>query len=82
MLGFILTQYSIHIKMQINIISAMTLPEWNPCLSESDFSYSGDLIPDLCLFAESYLGFVFFKASFGDNLAPLQTQQYIESTVK
>lgn len=33
----------------------MTLPEWNPCLKESDFKYTGDLINDLCSFAEVYL---------------------------
>lgn len=132
------------------IISAMTLPEWNPCLKESDFHYTGELIPDLCSFAEVYskkvtpkmvkislglrapdlyeitkdgireipdtfkkvlvnyftqmqkkniihtdnieslaisflalnFGFVFFKASFGDELTELNTKEYIESSVR
>lgn len=132
------------------IEAAMTLPEWNPCLKESDFKYTGDLIDDLCSFAEVYLkkvtpkmvkislglrspdlyeitrdgireipdtfkkvlvqyftqmrkqdkiqtedieslavaflamnfGFVFFKASFGDELTELQSKEYIESSVR
>ena len=132
------------------IEAAMTLPEWNPCLKESDFKYTGDLINDLCSFAEVYLkkvtpkmvkislglrspdlyeitrdgireipdtfkkvlvqyftqmrkqdkiqtedieslavaflamnfGFVFFKASFGDELTELQSKEYIESSVR
>ena len=132
------------------IEAAMTLPEWNPCLKESDFKYTGDLINDLCSFAEVYLkkvtpkmvkislglrspdlyeitrdgireipdtfkkvlvqyftqmrkqdkiqtedieslavaflamnfGFVFFKASFGDELTELQSKEYMESSVR
>lgn len=132
------------------IEAAMTLPEWNPCLKESDFKYTGDLINDLCSFAEVYLkkvtpkmvkislglrspdlyeitrdgireipdtfkkvlvqyftqmrkqdkiqtedieslavaflamnfGFVFFKASFGNELTELQSKEYIESSVR
>ena len=132
------------------IEAATTLPEWNPCLKESDFKYTGDLIDDLCSFAEVYLkkvtpkmvkislglrspdlyeitrdgireipdtfkkvlvqyftqmrkqdkiqtedieslavaflamnfGFVFFKASFGDELTELQSKEYIESSVR
>ena len=132
------------------IEAAMTLPEWNPCLKESDFKYTGDLIDDLCSFAEVYLkkvtpkmvkislglrspdlyditrdgireipdtfkkvlvqyftkmrkqnkiqtedieslavaflamnfGFVFFKASFGEELTELQSKEYIESSVR
>ena len=132
------------------LISAMTLSEWNPCLKESDFHYTGELIPDLCSFAEVYskkvtpkmvkislglrapdlyeitkdgireipdtfkkvlinyftqmqqknkihtdnieslaisflalnFGFVFFKASFGDELTELNTKEYIESSVR
>lgn len=37
------------------IVSAMELPEWNPCLKESDFVYTGDLESDLISFAEVYL---------------------------
>lgn len=129
--------------------SAMTLPEWNPCLKESDFEYTGDLIKDLCSFAKVYsskvtpemakislglrspdlyditkdgireipdtfkkvlveyftkmqeqgkiqtddieslaitflainFGYVFFKASFGDELTELCSKEYIESSV-
>ena len=132
------------------IATAMTLPEWNPCLREEDFRYTGELINDLCSFANVYLrkvtprmvkislglrspdlyditkdgireipdtfkrvlvkyftemrqqkkintddieslaiaflslnfGFVFFKASFGDDLTELQTEEYIESSVR
>lgn len=132
------------------IAAAMTLPEWNPCLKESDFEYTGELIKDLCSFAEVYskkvtpkmvkislglrspdlyevtkdrireipdtfknvlvryfsemqkqdkiqtddieslavaflamnFGYVFFKASFGDELTELQSKEYIESSVR
>ena len=132
------------------IIAAMSLPEWNPCLREEDFEYTGELINDLCYFSEVYLGkvtpkmvkvslglrspdlyelskdgimeipetfkrvlvsyftkmlelnklhtdnveslavaflamnfgFVFFKASFGDELTKLQIKEYIDSSVR
>ena len=132
------------------IEAAMSLPEWNPCLREEDFEYTGDLIKDLCSFSEVYFrkvtpkmvkislglrspdlydltkdgimeipdtfkrvlvryftkmqelhklqtddieslavaflamnfGFVFFKASFGDELTELQTKEYIDSSVR
>lgn len=132
------------------IVAAMSLPEWNPCLKESDFKYTGELVEDLCSFAEVYskkvtpkmvkislglrspdlyeitkdgireildtfkkvlvqyftemqkqnkihtddieslavaflainFGYVFFKASFGDELTELQTKEYIESSVR
>lgn len=130
------------------IIAAMSLPEWNPCLREEDFEYTGELINDLRSFSEVYLrkvtpkmvrvslglrspdlydltkagikeipdtfkrvlvryftemqdklqtddieglavaflamnfGFVFFKASFGDELTELQTKEYIDSSVR
>ena len=132
------------------IVAAMSLPEWNPCLKESDFKYTGELAEDLCSFAEVYskkvtpkmvkislglrspdlyeitkdgireipdtfkkvlviyftemqkqnkihtddieslavaflainFGYVFFKASFGDELTELQTKEYIESSVR
>ena len=132
------------------IEAAMSLPEWNPCLKESDFEYTGELMKDLCSFAEVYLrkvtpkmvkvslglrspdlyeitkdgireipdtfkrvlvkyftemqkqnkiqtddieslavaflalnfGYVFFKASFGDELTELQSKEYIESNVR
>lgn len=132
------------------VVAAMSLPEWNPCLRESDFEYTGELLEDLCSFAEVYLkkvtpkmvkislglrspdlyevtkdgireipdtfkkvlvkyftemqkqnkiqtddieslavaflamnfGYVFFKASFGDELTELQTKEYIEGSVR
>lgn len=132
------------------VVAAMSLPEWNPCLRESDFEYTGELLKDLCSFAEVYLkkvtpkmvkislglrspdlyeitkdgireipdtfkkvlvkyftemqkqnkiqtddieslavaflamnfGYVFFKASFGDELTELQSKEYIESSVR
>lgn len=132
------------------IIAAMSMPEWNPCLREEDFDYTGDLIKDLCSFSEVYFrkvtpkmvkvslglrspdlydltkdgikeipdtfkrvlvsyftkmqelhklqtddieslavaflamnfGFVFLKASFGDELTELQTKEYIDSSVR
>lgn len=36
------------------ITAAMSLPEWNPCLREDDFVYTGDLMKDLCSFSEIY----------------------------
>ncbi|MGN0481808.1 MAG: TetR/AcrR family transcriptional regulator [Lachnospiraceae bacterium] len=130
--------------------AAMSLPEWNPCLEESDFQYTGQLIADLCGFAGVYLekvtprmvmislglrspdlydvtrdgirkipdtfkkvlvkyftemqkqnklqtddieslavsflamnfGFVFFKASFGNELTGLDSKEYIENSVR
>lgn len=132
------------------ITAAMSLPEWNPCLREEDFAYTGDLMKDLCSFSEIYFkkvtpkmvqvslglrspelydvtkngiqeipdtfkkvlvhyfsemkrehklqsddieslavsflamnfGFVFFKASFGDQLTELETKEYIDSSVR
>lgn len=132
------------------IIAAMSLPEWNPCLREEDFEYTGDLVKDLCFFSEVYLkkvtpkmvkislglrspdlyditkdgikeipdtfkrvlicyftkmkelgklqtddieslaiaflamnfGFVFFKASFGDELTKLTTKEYIDNSIR
>lgn len=132
------------------ITAAMSLPEWNPCLREDDFAYTGDLMKDLCSFSEIYFkkvtpkmvkvslglrspdlydvtqsgikeipdtfkkvlvkyfsemqkdhklqsddieslavsflamnfGFVFFKASFGDQLTELETKEYINSSVR
>lgn len=37
------------------VLSAMTLPEWNPCLKETDFRYEGSLEKDLLHFAEVYM---------------------------
>ena len=131
------------------VAEAMRLPEWNPCLKESDFTYTGEPVQDLCSFSEVYFrkvtprmvrvslglrspelygitrdgirqipetykrvltayftrlqqqgkirtedaeglavaflamnfGFVFFKASFGDELTALETEEYIQSSV-
>lgn len=132
------------------VAAAMSLPEWNPCLREEDFEYTGNLVEDLCSFSEVYLkkvtpkmvrislglrspelydltkdgikevpdtfkkvlvryftdmqelhkiqiedieslavafiamnfGFVFFKASFGDELTELTTKEYIHQSVR
>lgn len=37
------------------VLSAMQLPQWNPKLSEEQFSYVGDLERDLCAFARVYM---------------------------
>lgn len=37
------------------VLSAMTLPEWNPCLKKEDFSYSGELEKDLLSFSRVYM---------------------------
>lgn len=37
------------------ILSAMTLPEWNPCLKKEDFSYCGDLEKDMISFSRIYM---------------------------
>lgn len=37
------------------VLSAMTLPEWNPQLKEEDFSYVGNLEEDLVSFSKVYL---------------------------
>lgn len=37
------------------ILEAMTLPEWNPQLKESDFDYTGEVEKDLVSFAHVYL---------------------------
>lgn len=37
------------------VLSAMQLPEWNPDLSESQFSYCGDLEQDLLSFSRLYM---------------------------
>lgn len=36
-------------------VAAMALPEWNPCLREEDFSYTGNLVKDLSSFSEVYM---------------------------
>ena len=37
------------------VLSAMELPQWNPCLREEDFSFSGDVEKDLISFAKVYM---------------------------
>ena len=37
------------------VLSAMQLPQWNPKLSEDQFSYVGDLEGDLCDFSRVYM---------------------------
>lgn len=37
------------------VVAAMELPRWNPGLSESDFSYHGNLEEDLLSFSEVYM---------------------------
>ena len=37
------------------VLSAMQLPEWNPGLEESDFTWFGDPESDLVSFAETYM---------------------------
>ena len=57
------------------VIAAMDLPEWNPGLSESDFTYQGDLEEDLTFFSEIYMRKVtpqMVKVSIGLRSAELQ----------
>ena len=57
------------------VIAAMDLPQWNPGLSESDFTYQGDLEEDLTFFSEIYLRKVtpqMAKVSIGLRSAELQ----------
>ena len=56
-------------------IAAMDLPQWNPGLSESDFTYQGDLEEDLTFFSEIYMRKVtpqMVKVSIGLRSAELQ----------
>ena len=57
------------------VIAAMDLPQWNPGLSESDFTYHGDLEEDLTSFSEIYMRKVtpqMVKVSIGLRSAELQ----------
>ena len=57
------------------VIAAMELPKWNPQLSESDFTYQGDLEEDLISFCEVYMNKVtpqMVKVSIGLRSAELQ----------
>ena len=57
------------------VIAAMDLPQWNPGLSESDFTYQGDLEEDLTFFSEIYMRKVtpqMVKVSIGLRSAELQ----------
>lgn len=132
------------------VLEAMTLPEWNPQLKESDFTMVGELETDLISFSQTYFskvtprmvrvsiglrtpelfedtaagimevpntfmkvvvtylkgmyakghiqkddfqgmalqflamnfGFVFLKASFGNDLTEIQTEEYINNSVR
>lgn len=57
------------------VIAAMELPKWNPKLSESDFTYQGDLEEDLISFSEVYMNKVtpqMVKVSIGLRSTELQ----------
>ena len=57
------------------VIAAMDLPQWNPGLSGSDFTYQGDLEEDLTFFSEIYMRKVtpqMVKVSIGLRSAELQ----------
>lgn len=57
------------------VIAAMELPKWNPGLTESDFTYKGDLEEDLTSFSKVYMGKVtplMVKVSIGLRSAELQ----------
>ena len=57
------------------MLAAMELPKWNPQLSESDFTYQGDLEEDLISFCEVYMNKVtpqMVKVSIGLRSAELQ----------
>lgn len=57
------------------VIAAMELPKWNPGLSESDFTYHGDLEEDLIFFSKIYMNKVtpqMVKVSIGLRSAELQ----------
>lgn len=60
------------------ILSAMELPEWNPCLKERDFQICGDVEKDLISFAKVYMRKVtpqMVKVSIG-----LRTPELYEET--
>lgn len=57
------------------VTAAMELPKWNPGLSESDFTYHGELEEDLLAFSEMYMKKVtpqMVKVSIGLRAAELQ----------
>ena len=57
------------------VIAAMELPKWNPGLSESDFTYHGDLEEDLTSFSRIYMSKVtpqMVKVSIGLRSAELE----------
>lgn len=57
------------------VIAAMELPKWNPGLSESDFTYHGDLEEDLTSFSRIYMSKVtpqMVKISIGLRSAELE----------
>lgn len=57
------------------VLAAMELPKWNPGLSESDFTYHGDLKEDLTSFSQIYMSKVtpeMVKVSLGLRSAELE----------
>lgn len=57
------------------VIAAMELSKWNPGLSESDFSYEGNLEKDLISFSRTYMNKVtpqMVKVSIGFRSAELE----------
>ena len=57
------------------VIAAMELSKWNPGLSESDFSYEGNLEKDLISFSRTYMNKVtpqMVKVSIGLRSAELE----------
>lgn len=57
------------------VLAAMELPKWNPGLSESDFTYHGDLKEDLTSFSKIYMSKVtpeMVKVSLGLRSAELE----------
>ena len=57
------------------VLAAMELPKWNPGLSESDFTYHGDLKEDLTSFSKIYMSKVtpeMVKVSLGLRSADLE----------
>ena len=57
------------------VLAAMELPKWNPGLSESDFTYQGELKEDLTSFSKIYMSKVtpeMVKVSLGLRSAELE----------
>lgn len=57
------------------VLAAMEMPRWNPGIREEDFSFHGDLIPDLTAFSKVYMSKVtseMVKVSIGLRSAELE----------